>query len=53
MSESDIKVIRTACQASHSECGVLAHVKDGKVIKIEGDPDHPMNRGKLCPKGLA
>jgi len=45
------KIIRTCCQASHSECGVLVHVRDGKVVKIEGDPDHPMNRGYICPKG--
>ncbi|MFC1995803.1 molybdopterin-dependent oxidoreductase, partial [Chloroflexota bacterium] len=50
---SEVKIVKTACQASHCECGVLVHVKDDKVIKIKGDPEHPMNRGKLCPKGLA
>ena len=34
-------------------CGVLAHIKGGKVVKITGDPDHPNNRGKLCVKGLS
>ena len=28
-------------------------MKDGKVVKVEGDPDHPLNKGKLCPKGEA
>ncbi len=53
MPETNTQIIKTACQASHSECGVLVHVKDGKVTKIEGDPEHPMNRGMICPKGLA
>ena len=37
----------------HGGCGVLAHVKDGKLVKIEGDPDHPMNQGRLCARALA
>ncbi len=37
----------------HGGCGVLAHIKDGKLVKIEGDPDHPMNQGRLCARALA
>ncbi len=37
----------------HGGCGVLAHMKNGKLVKIEGDPDHPMNRGRLCSRCLA
>ena len=44
--------IKSACQACHCECGVFVTVEDGKVLKIEGDPDHPINRGKLCVKGI-
>ena len=47
------KIIRTTCQGSHSECGVLVHVKDGKVTKVEGDHDHPWSRGFICVKGRA
>jgi anaerobic selenocysteine-containing dehydrogenase len=47
------KIVRTACQACHSECGVLVHVKDGVVIKVEGDPEHPASRGFICVKGRA
>ena len=43
--------VRTVCQACHIECGVIAHVKDGKVTRIVGDPNHPMNRGFICVKG--
>ena len=33
--------------------GLRGFVKDGKVIQIEGDPDSPVSRGRLCPKGSA
>jgi formate dehydrogenase major subunit len=34
-------------------CGTLISVRDGRVINIEGNPDSPINRGTLCPKGAA
>jgi anaerobic selenocysteine-containing dehydrogenase len=37
----------------HGGCGVLVHVKDGKVVRIEGDPESPISHGTLCPKGIA
>lgn len=37
----------------HGGCGILATVEDGKIVKVEGDPDMPLNLGTLCPKGLA
>lgn len=46
-------VIRTLCSGCHCDCGVLAHVKNGRVVKLEGDPNHPKNEGSLCPKGLS
>ena len=36
---AEVKKVRTACRNCHGGCGVIAHVKDGKVIKVEGDPD--------------
>ncbi len=47
------RVVRTVCDRCHSECGVLVHVRDGKVIKVEGGPTHPANEGAMCAKGLA
>ncbi len=49
----EIKKVRTACRSCHGGCGVIAHIKDGKVIKVEGDPDSPISHGTLCSKGLA
>ena len=49
----DVQKIRTACRSCHGGCGVIAHVKNGKVIKVEGDPDSPISHGSLCSKGLA
>jgi anaerobic selenocysteine-containing dehydrogenase len=47
------KKIRTVCRSCHGACGVIAHVKDGKVIKVEGDPNSPISHGTMCAKGLA
>jgi thiosulfate reductase/polysulfide reductase chain A len=47
------KTVRTVCQACHCECGILVTVRDGRVVGVKGDPDHPMNRGFICPKGKA
>jgi anaerobic selenocysteine-containing dehydrogenase len=45
--------IRTVCRSCHGGCGVIAHVREGKVVKVEGDPDSPISHGSLCAKGLA
>ncbi len=34
-------------------CGLQVHVEDGKVVKVEGDPEHPITKGSLCPRCLA
>jgi len=44
------KVIRTACHLCHGGCILLAYVKDGKLIKIEGDPHGPLNQGSVCDR---
>ncbi len=46
-------VVRTVCQACHSECGVLVHVEDGRAVELQGDPEHPNNKGYICVKGKA
>ena len=44
------KKVRSLCGLCHTNCGILVHLEDGKVSRIEGDPEHPANRGALCPK---
>jgi anaerobic selenocysteine-containing dehydrogenase len=34
----------------HEGCGVICYVKDGKLVKVEGDPESPFNQGRLCPR---
>jgi anaerobic selenocysteine-containing dehydrogenase len=46
------KVVRSLCGLCHTNCGILVHLEDGKVTRVEGDPDHPANRGALCPKAM-
>ncbi len=46
-------VIKSHCRMCHGGCGVLVYLKDGKVVKIAGDPDCPINHGTLCSKGIA
>ena len=43
--------VPTICPYCGVGCGIIAHVRGGKVINTEGDPDHPINKGALCPKG--
>jgi formate dehydrogenase major subunit len=47
------KEFTTACNFCSCGCGMVAHVKDGKLVNLEGDPDHVINEGSLCPKGAA
>ena len=41
----------TTCRECSAACGVIAETRDGRVIKLEGNPDHPLNRGALCARG--
>ncbi len=47
------KAFPSVCPYCAVGCGTLVHVSDGKIINIEGNPDSPVNRGNLCPKGAA
>jgi len=44
-------VLKSVCRSCHGGCGVLMHVQDGVLVKVEGDPDSPLNHGRLCPIG--
>ncbi|MDQ1747047.1 MAG: formate dehydrogenase major subunit [Frankiaceae bacterium] len=47
------RVVQSVCPYCAVGCGQNVYVKDEKVVQIEGDPDSPISRGRLCPKGSA
>jgi formate dehydrogenase major subunit len=47
------KVVKSVCPYCAVGCGQNVFVSDQKVVQIEGDPDSPVSRGRLCPKGSA
>jgi len=52
-SADEESVVCSSCRACISNCGVKVHVKNGRVLKIEGDERDPMSKGRVCAKGLA
>lgn len=53
--ETGIEIRHSLCDicSPTSHCGVSCYVKDGVIIKVEGNEDHPLNRGLLCTKGAS
>jgi len=47
------RMVQSVCPYCAVGCGQRVYVKDEKVVQIEGDPDSPVSRGRLCPKGSA
>ncbi len=47
------RVVRSVCPYCAVGCGQLVYVEGGAISQIEGDPDSPISRGRLCPKGAA
>jgi formate dehydrogenase major subunit len=47
------RVVQSVCPYCTVGCGQKVYVKDERVVQIEGDPDSPISRGRLCPKGAA
>jgi len=47
------RVVQSVCPYCAVGCGQRVYVKDNRVVQIEGDPDSPVSRGRLCPKGSA
>jgi formate dehydrogenase major subunit len=47
------RVVKSVCPYCAVGCGQRVYVKDEKIVQIEGDPDSPVSRGRLCPKGSA
>jgi formate dehydrogenase major subunit len=47
------RMVKSVCPYCAVGCGQRVYVKDERVVQIEGDPDSPISRGRLCPKGSA
>jgi len=47
----DVEVVKSACVACQAGCGILVHLRNGNIVKVEGDPESPFNHGRLCLKG--
>jgi formate dehydrogenase major subunit len=47
------RVVRSICPYCAVGCGQRVYVQEGRISQIEGDPDSPISRGRLCPKGAA
>lgn len=47
------RVVKSVCPYCAVGCAQNVYVKDEKIVQIEGNPDSPVNRGRLCPKGSA
>lgn len=50
---ANAKEVPTVCPHCSVGCGMIAYVKEGQLIQLEGNPDSPINEGSLCPKGAA
>lgn len=50
---AEAKAVKSVCPYCAVGCGQNIFVKDEKIVQIEGDPDSPISRGRLCPKGAA
>ena len=49
----EAKATTSICPYCGVGCGLVAYTKNGKLVDVEGDPDHPINQGSLCSKGQA
>jgi len=47
----DTKDVATFCELCFWKCGMIAKVKNGRVVKLDGSPKHPLANGRLCPRG--
>jgi anaerobic selenocysteine-containing dehydrogenase len=48
-----MEIKKSTCGLCYAGCGVLIHLEDGKPVRIEGDPESPVNRGIVCEKAMA
>ncbi len=49
--KENVSITPSLCNACSSKCGILVHSKEGRLWKVEGHPDHPFSKGKICARG--
>ena len=47
--DSGLTALKSTCRMCHGGCSTLLHLRDGRLVKIEGDPDGPLNHGHFDP----
>ena len=50
---TETHIVKTSCRACIHDCAILAHVRNGRIVKLEGNPESQMNQGAVCAKGLS
>ena len=50
---ADLQVRKTTCYMCACRCGIRVHLRDGEIRYIDGNPEHPLNRGVICAKGAS
>ena len=48
---NDVEILKSACVLCQAGCGILVHIQNGEIVRVEGDPESPFNHGRLCLKG--
>ncbi len=48
-----VRTVRSYCRTCLAACGVLIDLEGDRIVRVKGDPDHPLSRGYTCPKGRA
>lgn len=51
--DASTRHVQTFCRICEVECGMVATVKDGELVQVRPDPEHPISQGFACPKGIA
>ena len=46
-----VEIQKSYCGLCHPRCGILLHIEDGRIVKVTGDPEHPVTRGVICERG--
>ena len=50
--EGSRKLIHSTCMGCIGNCGGIYEVENNKIVSVKGDPDHPLTKGYMCPKGI-